>query len=117
MVLELGPQGTERLRDLQGRVVAAANPFRAPGILPRYRDPTRYTHDMVESLAFYGFPFVGKIWRAHLTLASLAPAAHAAVAALLPDWPPPQAASMVALSYNRIKETGFVPLHAWNFGA
>jgi hypothetical protein len=115
LVLELGPRGTERLRDLQARVVAAANPFRAPGILPRYRDPTRYSPEMIESLAFYGFPFVGKIWRAHLTIASLAPAAYAAIAPALLALAPPQAAAMTAQAFNRIEAVGFVPLHAWDF--
>jgi 2'-5' RNA ligase len=90
IVCDPAPSCVSRLRALQGRVVDAVSPLRDPeASARRYRFAlASLSPEEAASVARYGYPFVGEIWRPHLTVASVAPGDWNAVwAALEPEAP------------------------------
>ena len=116
LVLSVEESGMQPLRALQQSVVDAASPYRNPGVLDRYQDPSGFDSDMMASLERYGFPFVGRIWKAHLTIASFEPAAYENVAASLLKLQPPQTVRFPVLALMRITSSGFETRQHWRLG-
>ena len=117
LVIKLDAPSAARLRDYQVRVLDAASAHREKPAPDRYADRSRYTPDMIASVERYGFPFVGRIWEPHFTIASFAPADYPRAWDRLAGARLPARAALAELDLFEIEPDGFRKLAGWRQAA
>ena len=90
LVCDVAPDGREPLARVQQEAIAAAAPLRDPGATRECYDESwhRLSDEERANVERFGFPFVGPIWRPHVTVASIRPEDWDAVWSDLAGTPP-----------------------------
>ncbi len=113
VVIEVAEKSMDKLRKIQWQVVSCSSKFRKHGVLNRYAKNNCYSAEMKQSLDKYGFPFIGKLWRAHFTIASFKPEDFKQVWPVLSQKKVPQKTTLNSLGFSQIRMNEFAAICKW----
>lgn len=113
LVISFDNESLEILRDIQKRLINIVCKYRIENILDRYKVSTNFTKSMKESIMLYGFPFVGKIWEGHFTVASFDIPNFAVVWEKLQQLSPPTKTEISVMNFYNICKDNFELINSW----
>lgn len=102
------------LRDIQIKLINIACKYRTKNILNRYQNSANFNEPMKKSLDTYGFPFVGKIWKGHFTVASFDIKVFPNVWTRLREFEPPEKVQITKMDFYNIYEQKFELINSWS---
>lgn len=112
VVLKVSSKSISSLRNAQDHLVDIAKRYRNIDTPPRYHSG-KYNEVMKSNLEKTGYPFVGEVWKPHLTVASFTKKAFSIVGETILKSPTPEVGKFQALDLFTIKESKNKLIRTW----